>query len=121
MLLSWAEALLESVSVPCKRANCEGLPALELAFDAKEFYPKKSVTLIHSRNQLLNRFHPKLHSIVKERTAKVGVNLILGQRVKMPRNGFPTSGPSYHVELADGRLVPADVAVSHRRIHRLLN
>ncbi|KAF7357937.1 FAD/NAD(P)-binding domain-containing protein [Mycena venus] len=84
----------------------------ELAFDAKEFYPSKSVTLIHSRDQLLNRFHHKLDSIVKERAATVGINLILGQRVKVPPNGFPISGPSYNVELADGRLVPADVAVS---------
>jgi len=86
--------------------------ALELAFDAKEFYPAKSITLIYSRDQLLNRFHPELHSIVKERAAAVGINLILGQRVKVPPNGFPTSGPLYNVELADGRLVPADVAVS---------
>ncbi|KAJ7633470.1 FAD/NAD-P-binding domain-containing protein [Mycena polygramma] len=89
-----------------------GAFGIQLAFDAKEYYPSKSVTLIHSRDQLLNRFHPKLDSLVKERAAAVGVNLILGQRVKVPPNGFPISGPSYNVELADGRLVPVDVAVS---------
>ncbi|KAF8143359.1 hypothetical protein K438DRAFT_1736507 [Mycena galopus ATCC 62051] len=89
-----------------------GAFGIQLAFDAKEFYPTKTVTLIHSRAQLLNRFHPKLHSIVQERAAAVGVSLILGQRVKIPPHGFPISGPSYHVELADGRRVPADVAIS---------
>ncbi|KAJ7140966.1 hypothetical protein C8R44DRAFT_931292 [Mycena epipterygia] len=89
-----------------------GAFSIQMAFDAKEFYPFKSVTLIHSRTQLLNRFHPKLHSIVAEHAAAVGVNLILGQRVNMPSGGFPISGPSYNVELADGGLVPADVAVA---------
>ncbi|KAJ7162259.1 FAD/NAD-P-binding domain-containing protein [Mycena filopes] len=89
-----------------------GAFGIQMAFDAKEFYPDKSVTVIHSRDQLMSRFHPKLDSIIKERAHKVGVNLILGQRVKVPPNGFPISGPSYNVELADGRLVPADVAVS---------
>ncbi|KAJ6456399.1 FAD/NAD-P-binding domain-containing protein [Mycena sanguinolenta] len=89
-----------------------GAFGIQLAFDAKEFYPAKSVTLIHSRDQLLNRFHPKLDSIVQKRAAAVGINLILGQRVKMPPNGFPVSGPAYNVELADGGRVPADVAIS---------
>lgn len=86
----------------------------ELATDAKEFYPSKSVTLIHSRDQLLNRFHPELHSIIMKKLADTGIEVILGQRVKMPPTGhFPLSGPSYNVELADGRLIPADVAVCY--------
>ncbi|KAJ7466955.1 FAD/NAD-P-binding domain-containing protein [Mycena latifolia] len=89
-----------------------GAFGIQLAFDTKEFYPSKTVTLIHSRDQLLNRFHPKLHSIVAERAGRIGLNLVLGQRVKMPPGGFPTTGPSYNVELADGRLIPADVAVA---------
>lgn len=84
----------------------------ELATDAKEFHPSKSVTLIHSRDQILNRFHPELHSVIMKRLSALGIQVILGQRVKMPPTGqFPISGPSYNVELADGRLIPADVAV----------
>jgi hypothetical protein len=60
----------------------------------------------------MNRFHPGLHSAVMEKLAAAGVNVILGQRVKMPSEGdYPVTGPSYNVELADGRLLPADVAV----------
>ncbi|KAJ7646553.1 FAD/NAD-P-binding domain-containing protein [Roridomyces roridus] len=88
-----------------------GAYGIQLAFDTKEFYPSKNVTLVHSRTQLLNRFHPKLHEIVSQRAAKIGLKLVLGQRVKIPPAGFPTSGPSYTVELADGTHLPADVAV----------
>ncbi|KAJ7928742.1 FAD/NAD-P-binding domain-containing protein [Mycena leptocephala] len=89
-----------------------GAYGVQLAFDTKEFYPSKSVTLIHSREQLMPRFHPKLHSIVAARAARLGVDLILGQRVNIPPEGFPTSGPPYAVELADGRLIPADIALA---------
>ncbi|KAJ7476157.1 FAD/NAD-P-binding domain-containing protein [Mycena latifolia] len=88
-----------------------GAYGIQLAFDTKELYPSKNVTLVHSRDLLMPGFHPKLHAIVAERAATVGVRLILGQRAKIPSGGFPTSGPSYTVELADGSLIPADVAV----------
>ncbi|KAJ7682643.1 FAD/NAD-P-binding domain-containing protein [Mycena polygramma] len=90
-----------------------GAYGVQLATDAKEFYPEKSVTLIHSRDQLLNRFHPELHNIMMKKLSDAGIEVILGQRVKLPPTGhFPISGPAYNVELADGRLVPADVAIA---------
>ncbi|KAJ6552039.1 FAD/NAD-P-binding domain-containing protein [Mycena vulgaris] len=90
-----------------------GASGVQLVTDAKEFYPSKNITLIHSRDHLMNRFHPELHSIVMEKLKAAGINVILGQRVKMPSIGyFPTTGPSYNVELADGRLIPADIAIS---------
>ncbi|KAJ7228511.1 FAD/NAD-P-binding domain-containing protein [Mycena pura] len=90
-----------------------GASGVQMATDAKEYYPSKNVTLIHSRDHLLNRFHGQLHDIVMKKLAALGINVILGRRVKMPPSGiFPTSGPSYNVELADGQFVPADVAIS---------
>ncbi|KAJ7929931.1 FAD/NAD-P-binding domain-containing protein [Mycena leptocephala] len=90
-----------------------GAYGVQLATDAKEFHPSKSVTLIHSRDQILNRFHPELHSVIMKRLSALGIQVILGQRVKMPPTGqFPITGPSYNVELADGRLIPADVAIA---------
>ncbi|KAJ6628777.1 FAD/NAD-P-binding domain-containing protein [Mycena sp. CBHHK59/15] len=90
-----------------------GASGVQLVTDAKEFYPSKTVTLIHSRDQLMNRFHPELHSIVMKQLAATGINVILGQRVKMPPTGlFPVTGPSYDIELSDGRLIHADVAIS---------
>ncbi|KAF7316603.1 FAD/NAD(P)-binding domain-containing protein [Mycena chlorophos] len=83
---------------------------LQLAFDAKEFYPTKNITLIHSRSQLMRRFHPQLHAIVSARAEALGIRLILGKRATIPVGGFPVSGPRYNVELSDGTLVPADLA-----------
>ncbi|KAJ7904672.1 FAD/NAD-P-binding domain-containing protein [Mycena olivaceomarginata] len=88
-----------------------GAYGVQLATDAKEHYPSKHVTLIHSREQLMNRFHPELHNVIMKTLDAAGIEVILGQRVKVPEGGhFPLSGPSYNVELADGRLIPADVA-----------
>nr|GAT52073.1 FAD/NAD(P)-binding domain-containing protein [Mycena chlorophos] len=78
---------------------------LQLAFDAKEFYRTKNITLIHSRTQLMRRFHPQLHAIVLARAEALGIRLILGKRATIPVGGFPVSGPRYNVEL-----VPADLA-----------
>ncbi|KAF8195725.1 FAD/NAD-P-binding domain-containing protein [Mycena galopus ATCC 62051] len=90
-----------------------GAYGVQLATDAKEFYPSKSVTLIHSRDQLMNRFHPELHNVIMKKLEDHGIDVILGQRVKVPEGGhFPISGPAYDVELADGRLIPADIAIS---------
>ncbi|KAJ7368460.1 FAD/NAD-P-binding domain-containing protein [Mycena albidolilacea] len=90
-----------------------GAYGVQLATDAKEHYPSKRVTLIHSREQLMNRFHPELHNVMMKTLDAAGIEVILGQRVKVPEGGhFPLSGPSYNVELADGRLIPADVAIS---------
>ncbi|KAF7305705.1 FAD/NAD(P)-binding domain-containing protein [Mycena chlorophos] len=87
-----------------------GAWGIQLAFDTKEFYPDKNVTLVHSRTQMLNRFHPKLHDIVMARAVELGVDLVLGQRVKVPPGGFPVAGPS-QVELEDGRTLHADIAI----------
>ncbi|KAK7033393.1 FAD/NAD(P)-binding domain-containing protein [Favolaschia claudopus] len=89
-----------------------GAYGIQLAFDTKEVYPSKNVTLVHSREQLMPRFHPRLHSIVVDRAITLGVTVILGHRVKVPFGGFPNSGQPFGVELADGRCIPADVAVS---------
>ncbi|KAJ7094620.1 FAD/NAD-P-binding domain-containing protein [Mycena belliarum] len=104
------ERVKESVNVVIIGGGASGV---QLATDAKEFFPSKTVTLIHSRGRLMNRFHPRLHTEVMKKLDAIGVNVILEQRVKVPPAGhFPLTGPSYDVELADGRLIHADVAIS---------
>lgn len=83
-----------------------------MATDIKELYPEKSVTLIHSRPTVMNRFHSKLDEVIKERCQELSLNLKLGSRVKVPANGYPTDGTIFNVELQDGSTVPADLAVS---------
>lgn len=92
-----------------------GAVGVQMATDIKELYPTKSVTLVHSRQVVMNNFHPQLHEIVKARCAELGIELVVGSRVKLPPNGYPTSG-DFYVELQDGTKIPSDLAVgTHTR------
>ncbi|KIW59522.1 hypothetical protein PV05_03965 [Exophiala xenobiotica] len=58
-----------------------GAAGVEVAGDIKTQYPQKKVTLVHSREQLLNNFGRGLHDIAKSALEELGVELYLGQRV----------------------------------------
>lgn len=88
-----------------------GAVGVQLATDIKELYPDKSVVLVHSRAQLMNKFHQKLHDVVAERCTELGIDMRLGSRVTVPPSGYPTDGSEFHVELEDGSKIPADFAV----------
>lgn len=89
-----------------------GAVGVQMATDIKELYPEKHVTLIHSRKTIMNRFHPKLSSIIEQRCQELGIETKLGSRVKLPAHGYPTDGRTFNVELQDGSSVEADFAVS---------
>ena len=89
-----------------------GAVGVQMATDIKELYPEKSVTLVHSRTKLMNRFNSALHDIIAERCRDLGIQMILGSRIKLPEQGYPTDGRDFIVELEDGSNVPADFAVS---------
>ena len=84
---------------------------VQMATDIKEIYPEKNVTLIHSREQIMNKFHPQLDGIIKQRCEELRVKLKLGSRVKLPANGYPTDGSTFNVDLMDGTSVSTDFAV----------
>lgn len=89
-----------------------GAVGVQMATDIKQLFPEKSVTLIHSRENLMSKFHPGLHSIVQQRFDELGVQTVLGKgRVKLPEAGYPTDGQEFTVELQDGTKVPADFAI----------
>ncbi|KAK3677443.1 vacuolar protein sorting/targeting protein PEP1 [Recurvomyces mirabilis] len=88
-----------------------GAVGVQMATDVKELYPEKDVTLIHSRNHLMNTFDGKLHEIVKDRCDELGIKLALGSRVKLPPGGFPTDGRAFDIELVDGRKVGTELAI----------
>ncbi|KAI9047780.1 hypothetical protein LZ554_008490 [Drepanopeziza brunnea f. sp. 'monogermtubi'] len=88
-----------------------GAVGVQMATDIKELYPEKSVTLVHSRKNVMNRFNTKLHDLIAERSAELGINLKLGSRVKLPPGGYPTDGSTFDVELEDGAKIPADFAI----------
>lgn len=84
---------------------------LELATDIKDYYPEKSVTLVHSRDRLMNKFRREMHEILSARMVELNVNLILGERVSLPENGFPEDGSEFDILLQSGKTVRADLAV----------
>lgn len=89
-----------------------------MATDTKEYYPNKSVTLIHSRPHLMNKYHAKFHELIMDRCNELGVEVITNDRVKIPAGGFPADSSSrFDVELTSGDKVPADFVV---RLHQQL-
>jgi hypothetical protein len=85
---------------------------VQIATDCKELYPEKSVTLVHSRQQTMVRFHEKLDEIVKDRARELGLHLVLGSRAIVPENGFPEDGSTFDVQLQGGGHLEADLVVS---------
>lgn len=81
-----------------------------MATDIATLFPDKEVTLIHSRQTVMPRFHPKLSEIVLAEFDKLGVKTVLGSRAKVPEGGFDMTGPTV-VETQDGRTVEADFVV----------
>lgn len=88
-----------------------GAVGVQIATDIKELYPDKSVTLVHSRKNVMNRFDLKLHDIIEERCRDLGISMKLGARVKIPPGGYPSDGSHFNVELIDGSNIPADFAI----------
>ncbi|USP79297.1 uncharacterized protein yc1106_06571 [Curvularia clavata] len=57
-----------------------GAVGVELASDIKDFYPEKSVVLLHSRDRLLPSFGERLHEYVMKRLGDMGVEVWLNER-----------------------------------------
>lgn len=79
-----------------------------MACDARVLYPSKSVTLIHSRDQLMPRFHPLLSDTIKARFAELGVQTVLGSRAVVPLDGF---AGKKEVATEDGRVIETDLVI----------
>ncbi|RDW59427.1 hypothetical protein BP6252_12514 [Coleophoma cylindrospora] len=79
-----------------------GAVGVEIASDAKSKYPEKQVTLIHSRDTLLNTFGKRLHDHAMQVFAQLGVNVYLGERV-LVEDG------STSLVLKSGKEVPFDL------------
>ncbi|KAF9875935.1 hypothetical protein CkaCkLH20_06381 [Colletotrichum karsti] len=83
-----------------------GAAGVELATDAKDQYPEKNVTLVHSRDVVMNRFGPELQAGALRGLEDLGVEVILSERTTTdaPVDGFVT--------LRSGRKVKCDFLVN---------
>lgn len=50
-----------------------GAVGVQMATDLKEIYPEKSVTLVHSRDRIMQLYHPKMDQIIRDRFTELGV------------------------------------------------
>ncbi|TQN64693.1 Fe-regulated protein 8 [Colletotrichum shisoi] len=83
-----------------------GAAGVELATDAKDQYPEKNVTLVHSRDAVVNRFGQELQIGALKGLKELGTEVILGERTTTdsPVDGFST--------LRSGRKVERDFLVN---------
>lgn len=84
---------------------------VQIATDCKELYPEKTVTLVHSRQKTMVRFHEKLDEIVKARAEELDLKLVLGSRAIVPPAGYPEDGSTFDVQLENGETLEADLVV----------
>ncbi|EEB94847.1 hypothetical protein MPER_06276, partial [Moniliophthora perniciosa FA553] len=88
-----------------------GAYGVQLATDTKTFGPTqdKHITIVHSRDRLMNRFGPGLHDIVMDRCKELGIDVVLNNRVVVPPTGFPEGQGSFDVQLSGGGSIKADL------------
>ncbi|KXT02637.1 hypothetical protein AC578_1162 [Pseudocercospora eumusae] len=88
-----------------------GAVGVQMALDLKELYPEKDVTVVHSRDRLMQVFHPKLHQILREAFEDKGIRLITNSRAKLPTRGFRNDGQPFQVELLNGDRIDSDFVI----------
>lgn len=86
-----------------------GPVGIQIATDIASYFPEKSVTLIHSRAQLLPNFGPRLHEHAYKAMQQLKINVILGERPQLDGNGGD-AGPGT-LSLKDGRTIQYDLVV----------
>ncbi|OAP54738.1 hypothetical protein AYL99_11186 [Fonsecaea erecta] len=84
-----------------------GAAGVEVAADIRSKYPQKSVTLVHSRENLLNNFDRELHNIARKALEELGVTLYLGERVV----GGLEGDDSKQVTLRSGKVIQCDTVI----------
>lgn len=89
-----------------------GAVGVQMALDLKELYPQgKEVVVVHSRDRLMQVFHPKLHKIISGAFEEKGIRLITKTRAKVPAGGFPNDGSCMAIEILNGEQVEGDFVI----------
>ncbi|KAK7992787.1 hypothetical protein PG996_012186 [Apiospora saccharicola] len=83
-----------------------GAAGVELAADAKQRYPEKHVTLVHSRKVVMHRFGPELQAAALQGLEDLGVEVILQERTTS------SSIVEGQVTLQSGRRIECDFLVN---------
>ncbi|KIV95101.1 hypothetical protein PV10_02793 [Exophiala mesophila] len=84
-----------------------GAAGMEIASDTKSKYPEKNITLVHSRDRLLNTFGPLLHTEAIGALNRLGVTVLLNERVV---GGLDVEDPK-EITLQSGKVLQCDTLV----------
>lgn len=87
-----------------------GAAGMEIASDTKSKYPEKNITLVHSRDRLLNTFGPLLHTEAMAALNRLGVKVLLNERVVA---GMDVEDPK-EITLKSGTVLQCDTLVRPR-------
>ncbi|CAE6461117.1 unnamed protein product [Rhizoctonia solani] len=92
-----------------------GALGIQFATDLKDIYPRKQITLLHSRMQLLPKFPEKMHDEVTKTMHRLDVSLILGQRLDLsttlPENAEYDKQGRRVVKTESGKRICADLVL----------
>ncbi|KAH7002286.1 hypothetical protein EDB80DRAFT_809219 [Ilyonectria destructans] len=83
-----------------------GAAGVEVATDAKSMYPDKTIVLVHSRKACMHRFGEGLQKAAREAFEKLGVEVILDERVVGEDKEAGT------VTLRSGRVIECDLFIN---------
>ncbi|GAB1313713.1 hypothetical protein MFIFM68171_03923 [Madurella fahalii] len=83
-----------------------GAAGVELATDAKNQYPNKSITLVHSRQEVMHRFGPGLQKAAMDALQTLGVDVILGERADAE------SADGKFITLSSGKKIECDCFIN---------
>lgn len=99
-----------------------GAVGVELATNIKDWYPGKSVTIVHSRGSLMHTYPERLSRHVEVEMKKLGVDVRLGQRAKVVPLEKPAGDGAQGLQYEDGTLDVFDLVVCcNRRNHSYIS
>ncbi|OCF71687.1 hypothetical protein I204_07749 [Kwoniella mangroviensis CBS 8886] len=89
-----------------------GAMGIQFASDLKYLYPSKQVTLLHSRTRVMPRYPIEFHVALIEELKKLGVEVVLGERVMTwPKDPELLDGKKKIVTTDHGRTFEADLVL----------
>lgn len=90
-----------------------GPVGVELATNIKDWYPGKSVTIVHSRGKLMHTYGERLRRHVEAEMQKLGVHIRLGQKAKLVATPDKHNGDGVQaLQYEDGTLDVFNLVVS---------
>jgi apoptosis-inducing factor 2 len=86
-----------------------GALGIQYASDIKERFPEKSVKLIHSRETFLPLYDSKMHDLIHDRLARLGVEMYFNDRVT---SSLTATEGEHTVTTSSGHSFPCDLQLN---------